>query len=79
MLLALLCPQEEAHARDSELLVLQPGHRGALREPQLLGLPQLRAVQRLPGGTGGWGEPLGALEGVLGSLGSPGPQAAQDR
>lgn len=64
-----LSPQEEAHARDSELLVLQPGHRGALREPQLLGLPQLRAVQRLPGGTGGPGSPDPHLGGCRGPAG----------
>lgn len=61
-----LSPQEEAHACDSELLVLQPGHRGALREPQLLGLPQLRAVQRLPGGTGSPDPHLGGCRGTAG-------------
>lgn len=44
------CAQDEAHTHHCQLLVLRPGHGGALREPQLLGLPPLRAVQRLPGG-----------------------------
>ena len=48
-------PQDEADAHHRQLLVLQPGHGGAVREPQLLGLSALRAVQRLPGGTAGWG------------------------
>ena len=36
-----LCAQVKADAHDCQLLVLQPGHGGALREPQLLGLPPL--------------------------------------
>lgn len=35
------CPQDEANTHHGQLLVLQPGHGGALREPQLLGLPAL--------------------------------------
>lgn len=45
-------PQDEADAHHRQLLVLQPGHGRAVREPQLLGLSPLRAVQRLPGGMG---------------------------
>lgn len=34
-------PQDEADAHRCQLLVLQPGHSRALREPQLLGLSAL--------------------------------------
>lgn len=47
-----LGPQGEANAYYGQLLVLQPRYTGALRESQLLGLPPLRTVQRLPGGAG---------------------------
>lgn len=60
-------PQDEADTHHRQLLVLQPGHGGAVREPQLLGLSALRAVQRLPGGTAGWGRRAGgpgSLSGV---------------
>lgn len=42
--------QEASDAREGELLVLQPEHGGAVWEPELLGLPQLRTVQWIPGG-----------------------------
>lgn len=55
VLTLVLGPQGEANAYGGQLLVLQPGHAGALWEPELLGLSPLRAVQRLPrGGAGGW-------------------------
>lgn len=47
-----LGPQGEANAYYGQLLVLQPRYTGALWESQLLGLPPLRTVQRLPGGVG---------------------------
>lgn len=42
--------QKEAHPCQRELLVLQPEHSGALWQQELLGLSELRSVQRLPGG-----------------------------